>query len=105
MGRSWSRKEVGLDLEQSQEGQKQGRAGQQLEPSGVGQERKRGRSGSRPGLGQEHSRSGAEAGQEQGRSILSFLFANISPHAIFYEQVEGRSRAGAGQGRSKASGV
>ena len=61
----------------------------------VGQERKQGRIRITPGLGQEHSRSGAGAGQDQGRSILSLSFAHISSHAIFHEQ--GRIRAGAGK--------
>ena len=73
--------------------EEQGSSWSQVEA--IGQEQKRGRSGSTPGLGQEHSRSVAGAGQEQGRSILFLFFAHIISHAIFHEQ--GRSGAGAGQ--------
>ena len=49
----------------------------------------------------------AGARQEQGRSragAFYHFFGNISPHAIFHGQEQGRSRAGAGQeqGRSRA---
>ena len=73
---------------------------QQLEPGRgrIGQVRKRGRSGSMPGLGQEH----LSCGQEQCKSRTGSLYLYLLPVSAPMQYFLGRSRAGQEQGRSGA---